>query len=179
MATFGNETIGTSSTRNVGNNQMSWAAFTMGGTAGSADSITVYLDPAVASAGTTFKAAIYKHSDSSLVGQTTAVAFGSTNAGWRTATISSGGSLEASTDYILVAMSNIAPLNTCDLYWSAGSANQGHNSNSGSYAFPDPGTFSHSTENSSIYCTYTPGTAPPAGYGDVFISNKNLLGVGV
>jgi hypothetical protein len=132
--------------------------------AGTATSITFYND---GTTGVTYKCAIYKHSDLSLIASSSA----STSAGTSWNTISISASLEA-TDYILVvwSASYIGPIR---LTYDAGATNQGHyQTKTYNGNFPNPLVPTHENRKYSVYCTYTAAA--------VGIASKRLLvGVGL
>ncbi len=158
--TFGYETIGTTGIYNAGNYQACGSLFTIGVGAGTANSITVYHQLFTYQAGDEFKTAIYLHSNLSLVGSSAATDLVTGTAAWKTATMSSE-SLSASTDYVLMAMSDILPIRSWNMVYDTGSTDQGHQQNIGSFTFPNPLVPTHYNYRFSIYATYTAGGENP------------------
>ena len=119
------------------------------GAVGTVDSVTWY---SWASGSVNIGAAIYIHSDSSLLvsmfAATAPISFS-----WNTCSFASSPDISA-IDYVLLGS------NTSEIrhYYDAGDANQGHYARfTGNYA--DPATFTHNTNKYSIYATYTPAAA--------------------
>jgi hypothetical protein len=130
--------------------------------AGTADSITVALKRYVAGSDT-FKCAIYKHSDLSLVGVTEEKILSMTTSfAWYTFNFNAPKpSLTANEVYILVVW---AKYTTQYLYiaWDAGDTNQGHYRAVAYNSFPNPWSPApyHDAHKYSIYCTYTITVVP-------------------
>ena len=117
------------------------------------------------------KGAIYKHSDSSLVAQTSEdyllINYGFPE--WETLTFPSNITLEAGEDYVLVVWADYTSSGgTVHCAYSSGSANQGHYQSRTYNGFPSPLGPSHNNNKYSIYVTYTPIEAPTSSfYADV------------
>jgi hypothetical protein len=109
------------------------------------------------------KAAVYLHSDSSLVsnGAATERTIDVPNwptVTWETFTFSTGPSLSNGVDYILVAWGESGGGNSY-LAYDAGDTDQRHSQGRTYDGFPDPATFTHNNFKYSIYCTYTAAAA--------------------
>ena len=125
---------------------------------GNADYIKMYVEDYNGSVGSLHKCAIYKHSDSSLVGVTQEVDSGRWRFGWTQFNFSDPKpSLSASTDYVLVGWADI----DCWIRYNSGDTNQGHYQNKTYNSFPDPASFSHNNYKCSIYCSYSLPVNPP------------------
>jgi hypothetical protein len=73
-------------------------------------------------------------------------------AGWRTSDFATDPTISASTDYVLMFISD----GGLDIYYDSGSANQEHSDTSNSYATPtNPTDAVHDTAKWSVYATYT------------------------
>jgi|GEM_PF-3126686 len=151
---------------------------------GIASSISAYL--ANTTSAKNMKAAIYRHSDLALVGQTQqqSVAIGT---GWRTFVFADPKPvLTAGQEYILAVWSYSAT-GSANLYYVAGTSNQGHHRSVTYGNWPNPATLTHNTNKYSIYCTYTPyavslnvadgqidyGFVPPGGKINTTVSGVN------
>jgi hypothetical protein len=96
------------------------------------------------------KCLLVRHSDMQIVAVTNPVSV-TTTLQWRTATFQLPPVLSPSTEYILM----IIPDNTIRLYYTTGSADQGHNDATNSYSSPtNPTDASHNNNRYSIYCNY-------------------------
>lgn len=144
---FGYETMGgsTASIENV----IRGSVFTCP-EAGNATSITAYISSSADYYGYA-KAAIYWHSNLSLVGSTPAVYVGETGA-WYTFTFDTQPDL-VNTDYILVVWAQ-SLTGTCYLKYDVGDTNQEHYQSATYGNFPNPLVPTHNNYKYSIYCTY-------------------------
>jgi len=151
-ANFGYETEGTAGTTQF-SNYITGSLFTITED-GTADSITAYIKGAASLK--LWKAAIYLHSDSSLVGAIDEGSFQGETLHWETLTFSEPKpSLTASTGYVLVVWSESTIQRVA---YDVGDADQGHRTGWDTYDgnYPNPASFTtHSTDKYSIYCTYT------------------------
>jgi hypothetical protein len=103
---------------------------------------------------TGMKTAIYKHSDSSLVAESSELMIGS-NLQWWDFSIDTN--LQSSTDYVLVVFGD-SDMYGYFVYYDSGDVDQGHYHENVMYPnFPDPASFAHNDNKYSIYCTYTAG----------------------
>ena len=137
--------------------------------AGTGDNITAYIVCSIAEK--SMKAAVYLHSDSSLVKSTDKVTV-PVGSGWITFPFSSPKpSFTANTAYCLEVWSQSAS-GVAYAYWNTGTTDQGHYAMVGYNNWPNPAEFSHADREYSIYCTYTAAA--------VGIASKRLLvGVGL
>ena len=149
--TFGYETAGAS--YQDFRNRITGSVFTCPED-GTADSITFY----GAVSGAYWKCAIYRHSDSSLIGVTDQ-SIQVMPVSWYTNTFADKPTL-TNIDYVLVIWSGFGQGSR--IYYDAGETNQGHYQSLTYGDFPDPASFSHENHKYSIYCTYTTGV-PPVG----------------
>ncbi len=113
----------------------------------------------------TLKAAIYKHSDLSLVAtsiEQTDISLSWISASWVTFTFSSPPTLQSGIDYMLVVWATqTSSSSNVFLAYTSGSTNQGHyQSSTYTGTFPDPLVPSHDNNKYSVYVTYTPTGAP-------------------
>jgi hypothetical protein len=158
---FGYETIGTYTatiyTTTTDTSYIRGSVFTVT-EAGTADSITAALRRATAGSATV-RFALYKHSDLSLVGQTTLTSLSlTTGFAWYTLNFPAPKpSLIANTEYIIVACSEAAT-GSVSIAYDAGATNQGHYQEQIDWdgTFPDPLVPTHENNKYSIYCSYTP-----------------------
>ncbi len=158
MARFGYETIGTLGNQDP-DDRISGSVFTSGGTAGTGDSITVYI-PGNQS-GNFWKCAIYKHSDLSLIGET-ATTTRVTSSAWNTLNFIGSPTILASTDYILVCWANRTQPGGPSVAYDDGEGTiQGHFQAINYNGFPDPLVPTHEDRKYSIYCDYTELPTPP------------------
>jgi len=132
---------------------------------GTADSISFYGGVS----GTFWKCAIYRHSDSSLIGATDRLG-DAMPVGWHTNTFTDEPTL-TNIDYVLVVWSGYGY--GSHIYYDAGEANQGHYQSLTYNGFPDPASFSHEDRKYSIYCTYTAGGEEAQEYSHTFIETLN------
>jgi len=135
---------------------------------GTADSITVALKRAVAGSNNV-KCAIYKHSDSSLLGSTQQVLSSMTTSyQWFTFNFTNPKpSLTTNTEYCLEVWADYTDSNIY-LAGDVGATNQGHYSQSYVYdSFPNSIVFGHSSMKYSIYCTYTTGDSTKPTYSNI------------
>ena len=150
--TFGYTTVGGSSiARSADNARGPGTAYT--GAAGTGTSMSIYAK----NSGDNVKMALYKDSDSALVGETDPVAMAAA-AGWKSANFVSNPTLSA-IDYILAFKSDAE----IQVYYNALGVSPKFVSNA--YADPWPNPISWSAVGNatySIYCTYTPGAAANA-----------------
>ena len=152
---FGYEEIGTVTTKGVSNTVMRGSVFTIPED-GTADSMTFYGKTSFGAADVML--AIYKHSDSSLVGATEEITVTATAQWWPASFAAPKPSLDASTEYVLVGFASTSIKFYCD----AGETDQEHYQGSLAYpTFPNPADFIHYDFKFSIYCTYTPSAAAP------------------
>ena len=162
---FGYETPGSSYANYIGdgyNSKIAGSVFTIPQN-GTADSITFY-GRRGSVYDSTIKAAIYKHSDLSLVGETGEITISYTVKWWTLNFSAPKPSLIADTEYVLVLYSQYTSGYGFRLYYSGGDENQGHNGNvwQGYPIFPDPWVSpTHNDNKYSIYCTYTVANQPP------------------
>ncbi len=151
-ATFGNDgTPGGGSLSLSGNIRGDTA--TMGGTAGTMDSITCYMTDRGGTGGNKKKYAVYE-TDGTLVGQTVEEDPGIDLEGWRGIEASGTVNLSASTQYILCAWANY----TTNAKTGSGGAGDFTKRQVLAYnGFPAPASFGNATFNKgmSIYATYT------------------------
>jgi len=158
---LGNTTAGTAGSTDI-HDLIAGSVFTCPGN-GTADSISAYITMYAASV---VKFGIYKHSDSSLVGETEEFWSGQDEWGtdWLTLNfIGTKPTLTAGTDYVLVAFGhNYQGWDDPYLHYNAGSANQGHYESLSYGSFPSTASFTHNNNNYSIYCSYTPIISGPA-----------------
>ncbi len=121
------------------------------GAAGTASKLTAYLEFFNPPGSTNVKAAIYLHSDSSLVEGSGDSSIASDGAAWKDFTVTP--SISA-VDYVLVAWAADANVR---FYFDAGE-DQGHRDDVAYNSWPNPATFiaEANTDKHSIYCTYTP-----------------------
>lgn len=145
--TFGYTTAGTAGTTSL-EGIITGSQFT--GALGIGTSITAYFNPSSTAFTTRF--ALYLHSDSSFVANTT-VYTGGTGAAWRTQNFITNPSLSA-VDYVIVAWSQ-SRSGTDVISYDAGSANQGHTQTLTYGTWPNPATFSHNNNKYSIYANYS------------------------
>ncbi len=153
VSVFGYDTIGTAGSTTV-ENVIVGSTFTITN-GGTATGMGAYLKPSSQWSGNT-KCAIYRHSDLSLIGNTTETAVsGTLGEGWYTYTFSVQPSLVNGTEYLLVVWAQ-SKTGTCLLVYDSGSTNQGH-ANSAIYGtWPNPmASASHSNFKYSVYCNYT------------------------
>ena len=176
---FGYEVAGGSSKAIIENIRGSVFTITEEGTG---SSITFYAQSWGDDVDAKLAAAIYLHSDSSLVGSTTPVDIGTTDqlTQWWTTNFASPPSLTASTAYVLVAWGDDYSLST--LYYDAGDVDQGHD-DAGVWTYgdpppwPNPAVFVHNTDKYSVYCTYSiPGVGHPTQLRTRRIPGMNLIG---
>lgn len=129
---------------------------------GTADSITAYIS-IFSGYSDNVKAAIYKHSDLSLIASSAQQVISST--GWKTFPLNNE-ALTSGTAYILVIWATNAN-GVCALRYNDGDIDQGHTDYEIYDGFPDPYVPSHTTRKASVYCTYTAGGPPPPAAGGI------------
>jgi len=129
---------------------------------GTALNITAYLNPSTNYV-SAVKAGVYKHSDLSLVGNTTAANIPAlSESDWFTFTFAVQPTLLAGTDYVLVIWGT-SGTGTCTVsYTNNDTANQGHTQTKAYGVWPEPYAPSHLSSKLSIYCNYTVAPTPPA-----------------
>ncbi|MEM3699352.1 MAG: hypothetical protein QXL57_00560 [Candidatus Bathyarchaeia archaeon] len=144
--TFGNTQVSSSTLINA--NRMYGSVFTSPDYTVIAKNITFYCR---SNAGTrNVKCLIVRHTDLKIIAITNPVTV-TTAAQWWTATFSSPPLLSPNTEYVLM----IIPDNQVRLYYTTGSADQGHYDTSNSYSSPtDPTDALHNNYQYSIYCGY-------------------------
>jgi len=104
------------------------------------------------------KTAIYLHSDSSLVAQSSSTSTYKLDFAWMTWNLTTNPSLSANTEYVLVAWAKTGTRGgstLAEIKYDTGDTDQGHYQELTYDGFPDPATFSHNNYKHSIYCTYT------------------------
>jgi len=151
--TFGYETVGAS--YSDANNKIMGSVFTIS-ESGAAESITAY----ISETGTrTYRFGIYKHDDSSFIGETESTTpSATTSAKWHTLNFyDPKPSLTANTEYVLVV--KVHKYGGRYFYYDSGETNQGHYQSiswtNGEPDWPNPASFTHNNNKYSIYCTYT------------------------
>jgi len=153
---FGYETIGASSISlsSSAEERIRGSNFTITEDS-TADSITVALSRATAGSDNA-KCAIYKHSDSSLVGSTEQVLVSyTTTSAWYTFNFAEPKpTLTANTEYILVAWADYTA-STISIAYDSGATDQGHLQAVTYDGWPDPLVPTQGNFKYSIYCTYT------------------------
>ncbi len=155
MATFGYEVIGTSATQNM-DDRITGSVFTSGGTAGTGDTITVYISTRNGS--DKYKCAIYLHSDLSLIGVTAEIEGGAIFPGdWNTFNFTGSPTILASTDYVLVCWAERGGPGVPAIPYDDGDGTiQGHfDADNYTGTFPDPLVPTHEDRKYSIHCDYT------------------------
>jgi hypothetical protein len=177
---FGYQTIGSSVFSIV--NAIYGSVYTMGSETGQvAVSITVALVSSSVEEATYTKCAIYRHSDSTLVGSTEEklITYTATPT-WNTFNFPDPKpSLSASTDYVLVAWAKSSANNIARITYDAGETNQGHYKLQTYDAWPTTISFNHVNTKASIYCTYTSAPAlitvtDSVGLSDAVLCHKSL-----
>jgi hypothetical protein len=103
------------------------------------------------------KAAIYKHSDLSLVGSTGELYVGEQTGTWFNFTFSTQPDL-INTEYVLVVWAQ-SLTGTCYLKHDAGDTDRGHYQSATYGTFPNPLVPTHDNNKYSIYCSYTAAAA--------------------
>jgi len=176
-ANFGYETAGTAGSTNI-EYVIVGSMFTTILGAGTANSITasVILSSMGGASNVYVKAAIYKHVDSTKVGETASITYtGTFTKQWKTFTFTTPPSLLSDTAYVLVIFSTSDTETTdptINIYYDAGDADQGHYQ-TGLGDFPATASFTHNSNKYSIYCTYTvTGLALDGAMNDSGISNN-------
>lgn len=155
MATFGYTQVG-ANVESPGR-RMSGSVFTCPEN-GVAESISFYVPASGSGSSRTVQCAIYRHSDSSLVGATEQKTLTSWQAGWMTLNfLDPKPELQAGVDYVLIVYHNgSAGFSPKVAYDSGDFPEQGHYQSLTNFPLPNPANFTHENRKYSIYCTYTP-----------------------